>query len=97
MGDGIVYQLQCVSDSTFQAKYPTLTLIPMRTFFVMEDEGTTAGSRIAETNRKTLGPLYAKGNVGVNVHYGQGESAGSIRVYGVGVASAKDMTKVKEI
>lgn len=96
-GDKIHFELKDFNNSL--DSLTDLRFIPNRTFFVMEDFKTTAGSRIAETFRRTLGSLNSHYNVGVNVHYASG-SSGQVRVYGAAVtAQATNMNKVstKEI
>lgn len=91
-GDKIHFELKDFNNSLDALE--GLRFIPNRNFFVMEDSRTSAGSRIAETFRRTLGSLNAHYNVGVNVHYNSGTS-GAVRVYGAAVtAQATPMTKV---
>lgn len=92
-GDKIHFELKDFKNSLDSLS--GLRFIPNRNFFIMEDYRTTAGSRIAETFRRTMGSLNAHYNVGVNVHYNSGDT-GAIRVYGAAVtAKATAMTKVK--
>lgn len=91
-GDKIHFELRDFSNNL--DSITGLRFIPNRNFFVMEDSRTAAGSRIAETFRRTLGSLNAHYNVGVNVHYTSGTS-GAVRVYGAAVTSqATNMNKV---
>lgn len=93
-GDRIIYKLQCMNDTTFATNYPTLAFVPLRSYFVIEDENTQAGSRIAEMHRRTAGNMYARQSTGVNVHYQTG-STGTVRLYGVAINSTyKPMSKV---
>ena len=93
-GDQIHFEIKAFGGN-LDTSYPELRFIPNRNFFVMEDFKTTAGSRIAETFRRTMGALNAHYNVGVNVHYTSGAS-GPVRVYGSAVtAQATNMAKIK--
>lgn len=93
-GDQIHFEIKAFGGN-IDTSYPDLRFIPNRNFFVMEDFKTTAGSRIAETFRRTMGSLNAHYNVGVNVHYTSGAS-GPVRVYGSAVtAQATNMAKIK--
>ena len=93
-GDKIHYEFKCINDSDFQTRQPDLSFTPYRTYFVIEDNETSTGTRLAETSRRTLGALNTRGNVGVNAHPTTG-AAQTPRVYGINIATnVKSMNKV---
>ena len=71
-----------------------LRMVPSRTYFVVEDVNTTAGSRIATTHKRTMGAINSRSDVGVNVHLAAG-SKDNVRVYGLPLATTTvDMNKI---
>ncbi|MGL5565213.1 MAG: hypothetical protein ACRDC4_05710, partial [Plesiomonas sp.] len=93
-GDKISLRIQPMNDANWSATYPLAQFIPMRSYFVMEDVRTRAGTRLAESQRRLMGPLYARDNVGVNAHYAKGSTT-SMRLYSAPVdTNFKVMTKV---
>lgn len=86
-GDSLVFNFRCINDGDFVTTYPNTKMIPMRSYIVLEDSKTSAGTRIAETFRRTLGILNQRGDVGVNVHRREYQTTGGVRVYGRAINS----------
>lgn len=80
-GDKISFYIQPLNDDGWKTYYPDARFVPLRSYLVIQDSQTRAGTRIAETQRKLMGVLQSKQDTGVNVHYSAGQS-GLIRVYG---------------
>lgn len=92
-GDKIRFELKEFSGAF--NNQDNLSLVTSRTFFVVEDIRTVAGSRIADTHKRTIGTINSKRDAGVNVHRNKPDSA-TVRVYGVPLSTVdKNMTKVK--
>lgn len=73
-----------------------LSLVTSRTYFVVEDFNTTAGSRIANTHKRTVGAVNSKKDVGINVHRSSASSE-NVRLYGLTLpTNTVDMTTVKK-
>lgn len=94
-GDTLVFNFQCIDDGNFPTTYPNTKITPMRSYLVIEDSNTKAGTRIAETFRRTLGVIKQAGDVGIAVHRRDYSPTGSTRLYGkVMNLKYQDMTKV---
>ena len=96
-GDKVVYKVQCVGDTDFATKYKILWFPIMRNFFVIEDARTSAGSRIAETQRRTSGIVNSQFGTGINVHFtNRADASGGVRLYGTTIEKIyQDMSKVR--
>lgn len=96
-GDKVIFHLQCLTDTTFQANYPELLFPMSRNYIVIEDARTTTGSRIAEMHRRTSGGVNSQVGTGVNVHYtNMTAMTGAVRMYSAIVNNTfADMNKIK--
>ncbi|MGL5013110.1 MAG: hypothetical protein ACRC6V_02310 [Bacteroidales bacterium] len=89
-GDGINLKRgeQLITNFTFSAigqlgsHHPDLYLVPTRSYFLIEDTETHAGSFITQTFRLLFGNLDVNGDVGIKSHHTDFDTNKSIRVYG---------------
>lgn len=65
--------------------HPNAFFVPLRSYLMIEDVGTTAGTNIAATYRQYLTDTERTGDVGVKIHYPSLGASGNIRVYGEGL------------
>lgn len=86
-GDQIIINVTFDNNGGIKNNHPDLYFVPIRSYLVLEDKNTRAGSRIAKTFSKYVGTVDAVGDVGVRVHHSDpSKPTSSIRVYGENVS-----------
>lgn len=93
-GDTLIFNFRCINDTNFPTTYKDVKITPMRSYLVIEDSSTAAGTRMAETFRRTLGIINQRDDAGINVHRRDYATTGGIRMYGRAINSDyKKMTQ----
>ena len=82
-GDKIRLQIEFSNPLLGKTLHPDLYFIPVKSYFVMEDMNTMAGTQIGWTNRNHMANVDVNGNVGVKVHHTTlTDPTSNVRVYG---------------
>lgn len=81
-GDKVFINIRTTDPTAVKNAHPNLYFVPIKSYFVVEDMNTRAGTKIGATYRKQLGNLNSYGNIEVKAHHTDYDVNKAVRVYG---------------
>lgn len=81
-GDKVYIKIQSSDTNALVTNHPNLYFVPLKSYFVVEDQETRSGSKIANTHKKHLANLNALGDIEVKAHHNEYDTTKAVRVYG---------------